>query len=186
MSTSEISVWSRYWNAYGGFKALLYSRYFIISCVVTLVTFPFWMQSSWWDLPLSIMPNLLGFSLGGLAILIGVIQPETMSVLATKDKATSITTMSKFTATFTHFVLVHAACLFLAILCKATYWEASTEPERQLWVWSLQLLGWGFSWLVFVYALTLTFATSIEVFRFSEILQELARFRSGGGGDESN
>ncbi len=129
------------------------------------------------------MPNLLGFSLGGLAILIGVIQPETMAILAAKEKATSITTMSKFTATFTHFVLVQATCLFLAILCRATCWESSLEPERQLSAWSPQFFAWGFSWLVFVYALTLTFATSIEVFRFSEILQELARFRSEGDGD---
>lgn len=178
MSTSEKSAWYRYWIAYGGCEALLYSRFFIVSCVLTVITFPFWRQASWWDLPLSIMPNLLGFSLGGLAILIGVIQPETMADLAAKDEDTSVTTMSKFTATFTHFVLVQATCLFLAFLCKATYWESSVEQASPDWFWNLHLVAWGFSWLVFVYALTLTFATSIEVFRFSEILQELARFRA--------
>ena len=59
----------RYWKAYGGFKALLLSPYLHVSFAIALILFPLWTGNPWWDFPLAILPNILGFTLAGFTIL---------------------------------------------------------------------------------------------------------------------
>jgi len=58
----------RYWVVYGGWPALIWSPYFHLSLVLLVITASQWINPLWWDSVLSIVPNLLGFTLGGFAI----------------------------------------------------------------------------------------------------------------------
>jgi len=177
MANRPKSIWIRYWAAYGGVRGLVRSRYFWIAILGTGVTYGCWTSNDWWELPLQVIPNLLGFSIGGLAILIGVIQPETVALLAGREDKPS--PISQFTATFTHFVLVQGMSLFLAFACKAVH--ANNWPPIVIG-FPIHYLAYAVSFFMFTYALTLTFATAIQIYRFSEILQMIARHRN----DEEN
>ena len=66
------NIFSRYWHAYGGFSALMTSYYFWISILISCLLYPFWSREGWWDDVLGIMPDLVGFSLGGFAMWIAI------------------------------------------------------------------------------------------------------------------
>ena len=63
-------VFASYWSKYGGFKSLLLSPYFQTAILITLLTVGFWfgISTKWWERVISVIPNLLGFTLGGFAI----------------------------------------------------------------------------------------------------------------------
>ena len=167
------SILNRYWKNYGGFDALIKSTYLWFAVVVTGITFCFWSKPGWWDVPLSVMPNLLVFAVGGLAILLGVIDVNTFRILSMRDKDEASSIMSTLTASFTHFVLVQSMALFLSVICRAFI---GVCDDRDMVLSNAEIIVSGITWLIFLYALTLTFATAIEIFRFSEMLQEIARF----------
>jgi hypothetical protein len=175
MSNTIKSIWIRYWDAYGGFQALFRSIYLWIALVLTLFGWSFWSKEDWWEIPLSVLPNLLGFSLGGLAILLGLIQPKIMAILSQKSDEAKASTMSQFTATFTHFVLVQASALITAVVFKSL--NFADEGQKMLMTQSqscmLEAIS-GLGWLLFIYAVLLVFAVAIEVFRLSEMLQILS------------
>src|SRR5689334_11556352 len=62
---------NRYWSAYGRFRAFLFSPYLHLSVGILFVTYGVWTRDSWWSFVISIVPNMLGFSLGALAIILG-------------------------------------------------------------------------------------------------------------------
>lgn len=65
------SIFSRYWRAYGGSRALLSSPYLLVSILLAGAMYPFWLRESWWDTALSTLPNVLGFTLAGFTIWLG-------------------------------------------------------------------------------------------------------------------
>lgn len=57
-----------YWKIYGGWRSVLGSPYLVVSIALTTVLAPLWLRPNWWGTVLGVMPNVLGFSLGGFAI----------------------------------------------------------------------------------------------------------------------
>ena len=57
-----------YWKIYGGWGAVGKSPALWVSFLITAVCYPFWKMGTWPDTTLSIVPNLLGFSLGAMAV----------------------------------------------------------------------------------------------------------------------
>ncbi len=57
-----------YWSAYGGWKSLFSSFYLLVSVLLLVILYPFWTKEGWWDTVITIMPNMIGFSLAGLSI----------------------------------------------------------------------------------------------------------------------
>lgn len=55
---------------YCGFQEILYSPYCHISVLLSFACFGMWTQPGWWEKPISIFPDLLGFTLGGYSILL--------------------------------------------------------------------------------------------------------------------
>ncbi|HCI2984600.1 TPA: hypothetical protein NOU94_004375, partial [Salmonella enterica] len=66
------SAMARYWKIYGGAGAVFKSRYFWCAFFMTVILYPSWSHQGWWNDILSLMPNLLGFSLGGFAMWIAI------------------------------------------------------------------------------------------------------------------
>lgn len=191
MTQEMESIWKRYWEASGGWHEIVYSKYTWGALAFTAVGFGFWLEPEWWEVPLAVLPNLLGFSLGGAAILFGVIQPNVLRILRRKVGKSSASVLSQFTAAFTDFVLVQAGALLAAIILKSAAFFVATKtasgnlefngglPTRVFQVLS------GFSWFLFIYAVMLTFATAIEVFRISDILQTLSAITDDESSDNS-
>lgn len=116
------SAYKTYWDAYGGISALLNSRYFQLSGIFMVFVPQMWGAKgadgkfAWTETALSVVPSMLGFSLGAMAILLAI-GPSTFLKLAQNGGRNSFYMAA--IAAFFHFMLVQIACIFLAIVVKA-------------------------------------------------------------------
>ena len=111
-----------YWNTYGRTRAIATSGYTWVSLVLAIVSLRLWLdEPGWVDLAGSILPNLLGFSLGGLAILVGIGDERFRRLLVrgprSREGASTNIFMSSLAAVV-HFVIVQAACLTLSVVAR--------------------------------------------------------------------
>ncbi len=129
---------SIYWEAYGGLAALKYSLYFWASVVLgTIITGKYLNDPNPWDWSshvLNILPNILGFSLGGYAILVGFGDQEFLKILRGRDPDGTPSPYMEVNGAFVHFILIQAMCLIFAIFAESlsintvlfVYWIGTT------------------------------------------------------------
>jgi hypothetical protein len=191
----------RYFKAYGGAAGLLRSPYLHLSVVVTGLSFHVWSQPGWWERPVSILPNVLGFSLGGFAIWLASGDEKFRSKLA--GRRVSISPTGKpvtspeespylaVSATFTHYVVVQVMCLIYSLVCMALNFTLPDDAlvfqlvSREIWDRGT-LFGAAIGYWLFIYAITLTLAAVLGLFRVSTWFdgnQTLERVKQAGGGN---
>jgi hypothetical protein len=143
----------RYWNVYGGWWALFTSPYVHLALILTILCLPFWhdRETRAADITLSAVPNLLGFSVGALAIVLAFSSADIFSTLAEDGRPKSF--FMTLTTSLLHFILVQVAALCVGALAKIT-------NTGWLDVVSLFLL---------FYAVLSTFAAGVHLFRTAVI-----------------
>jgi len=158
---------ARYWRAYGGWRAFTFSPYMHLSLLLTAATWKIWRREDWWDSVGSVIPSLLGFSLGGMAIILsfgGEKFLQTISGRESGDKEES--PYIAVTAAFAHFVFVQVLSLVVSILCLA-FWRI--EGSSSEWLFTVNKVArvslWGFGFWLYLYAICLSAATLFAVFR---------------------
>jgi hypothetical protein len=182
MYTGVLNIFRTYWSAYGGWVALLKSLYLHVALVLLMLTFHTWMQKEWWNDVISILPNLLGFTLGGFAIFIGFGDERFRELLANPDtdedgKEDQSTIYVSLCATFVHFILIQLLALIYAILAKSMWfyfeWPSSIAeilPYLTLFTWAI---GYG----LFLYALTSMMAATMHVLRIAQMYEQYRRYQ---------
>ena len=114
-----LQQWVAYWRAYGGFRSLIKSPYLHISIVLSLVCWPVWLRGyetwSWFDLAISVIPNLLGFSLGGYAILLAFGNDQFLKLIAGTEEGESVSPYIEVNAAFIHFIFMQIISLVTAL-----------------------------------------------------------------------
>ena len=162
-------IFSRYWQAYGRRKAFLRSPYLHLAALLLAATYATWSQKDWWDQVISVMPNLLGFTLGGFAMFLGFGDEKFRSLLAEpdEDKPEEPSLYVSLCATFVHFILIQLLALLCALLAKS-WWFFFPWPEsiRLVLPW-LNLLGGALGYGLFLYAVTSVLAATMHVFRIA-------------------
>ena len=88
----------------------------------TAVSFPLWTATDngvrvWAQNTVEIVPPILGFSLGGMAILLAISSPRLLRTIRGGGKADSL--FMKTMASFFHFILVQTMAIFSALLAKS-------------------------------------------------------------------
>ena len=155
----------KYWKNYGGQDALLKSPYLHLAAISGVLFFPYQSRPDdhWWNLPIDILPSIIGFSLGGYAIFLAIGDEKFKNLMGGYDE-TNKDLPSPFIAlntAFLHFILVQIAALILAIISRNL-----NLPDSGLI--SLVFLPYSiFSFFVFFYALYLAAATALELYRLS-------------------
>lgn len=156
---SNKKLFSLYWQCYGGWKALFKSYYLYLALFFSLGLMSLWCTKSWWEDAMSIVPNTLGFALGGYAILLAFGDEKFRSLISGSEKGTEYETVktkvSPFllvNASFVHFILMLILSLLTALISKAF-------PELMI----LRFIGFT----VFIYSLLLAIATTLSVFRMA-------------------
>lgn len=118
---------SLYWNAYGGFKALWGSFYLwtalVLAFLLTLVALSGDSSESeiwnWADETINILPDVLGFSLGGYAMLVGFGDENFLQAIRGADEDGTASPYMEVNAAFVHFILVQALALIFAVVAKS-------------------------------------------------------------------
>lgn len=160
-------IFALYWRCYGGWSSLLKSPYLHISVALAIVCFPLWVQSGWWNLVISVIPSILGFSLGGFAIFLAIGDARFRALTAGSTKRNGAERCSPFmsmNATFVHFIVLQFFSLILAIVSSAIPWPDGCMVLRLL-VWVI----WFFAFLIFVYAVVSALAAAMVIFRNADL-----------------
>ena len=157
-----MSAFGTYWTAYGGIRALLLSPYLSISGVFWALCKPIWYDQThegfpWSDYALSILPSMVSFSLGALAIFLAFSNENFLKLLRQKGSPQSF--LIKVTAAFFHFIVVQFVALGLALLLIA-------YPTIFLS---------GLAFMSFVYALACGVAAAAALMDMAEILNAAGR-----------
>ena len=162
----------RFWMAYGGAKALLCSPYLYAALMLAPLCWGTWSEPNWWDTVISVLPNLIGFTLGGFAILVSFGDARFIASLAAEEEDPAQPTVYReLCATFVHFILVQVGALILAIVTKGMRFHVSL-PDFVVIVLPIANLAWGaFCYGIFLYALTSVVAIAFHVFRISTMYE---------------
>lgn len=160
--TRALEPFRLYWRLYGGWKALLGSVYLYAAVVITVVSVPFWKTVDnsggvpWAQAAVEIIPSILGFSMGGMAVMLAFSSSNFFKHLAEDGNPKSL--FAEVIANFFHFVLVQVVGLVLALLAKGT-------PN-----FFLSLVGFFF----LSYAMMVAIATAGQLLRIARILNMAA------------
>lgn len=175
-------IFSKYWGAYGGAQALFRSPYLHLAVLMTAVTFNTWKETAWWADVIATLPNVLGFTLGGLAIFISFGDEEFRSLLADPDDdETAVDWQQRHSmyvglcASFVHFILVQALALLIAFIAKALHFDA---PWLAPWAGLIKagdVIVGAIGYLVFLYALTSVVSVTMHVFRIATMYEQYRR-----------
>ncbi|WP_449427208.1 hypothetical protein [Rhodanobacter umsongensis] len=134
-----------------------------------MITAHFWLTAPWWEQPLSILPNLLGFSLGGLAMLLSFGNEEFQKFISQKNDVTESdpTAFLEVSASFVHFMLLQLASLVISIAFKALDFYLPWPPALRMIVDTLTVILSGVGYLLFLYSITAMVAAVFAVFRMT-------------------
>lgn len=108
-----------YWSSYGRWPALRSSRYAYFSLILAIATCLYRLGDACWNWPNTVigaLPNILGFSLGGYAILIGFGDKEFLKALIGPEKDGSPSVYMEVSGAFVHFILIQVVALLFAFL----------------------------------------------------------------------
>lgn len=151
-------TWGVYWKLYKETGSMVRSPYFHLAVLLSFFLFPWlgcgYSKTTWADLALGIFPNLMGFTLGGYALLVGFSDKTFMRKICGPEEGKIASPYMELNAMFVHFILMQGLALLFAYLAKAT--EIVGGP--------LALLGAGIS----IYALLLALSATLTVMRFAE------------------
>lgn len=149
----------QYWASYQGFSALIKSPFLHISLIITAISYPAWFNAPWWDNVISVIPSLLGFSLGGYAIWLAIGDEKFRSLIAGSEDG-KISPFMELNYSFVHFILMQILAITFALIIKgfAAWWHWD--------IISVHISG-AFGYLVFTYAIMCAFATVLAVARYS-------------------
>jgi hypothetical protein len=156
---------------------LLRSPYLHLAVLALALTFRFWTQEKWWEQVLGVVPNLLGFTLGGFAVFLGFGDDKFRRLLAEPDEESPSepSLYVKLCATFVHFILVQTLALGAAIWAKAwDYHVPWAAPIEQIIPWTkiaAGCVGYG----LFLYAVTSVIAATLHVFRIAIFYEDHQR-----------
>lgn len=166
-----------YWNSYGGFSALLRSPFLHLAFLVTFLSYNEWLYNEWWEYPIEILPNLIGFTLGGYAILLAFSDQRFLDLIrGHEEEEDAISLYMGLNSSFVHFLLLQIFALLIAIV-----WASSPIKSGQLYdlfpvclpelstavyyiICFFNMLGF----LIFIYAITAGLAAILSIFQIAK------------------
>lgn len=157
-NNKKYEAFKTYWESYGGFPALIDSPYLAGSLVATIVLLPLWWKKTiegsyiWASELVSIVPAMLGFSLGAIAILVAFSDAR-LSIFIHKERSKSSYFLSVI-ATFFHFIIVQCLTLFCTLALMA--YENRTLS--------------GLAFFLFCYTIFSALASGAALFGFAKII----------------
>jgi hypothetical protein len=168
---AKSKVVTKYWSVYGGWSALFRSPFLWIAIAFSLITAPAWLEVDdkgirvWSQLPLSIIPNILGFSMGGMAIMLSFTGSKVFKHITQDGQDDSY--FLKVVAAFFHFITVQTLALFFGLFCRIYSFVA------------FSFIGY----VVMCYALLIALATASQLFNTARVANIAASIEDSGTKD---
>lgn len=170
-------IFHRYWSSYGGVSALISSPYLHLSILFSAASTYYWTNSEWWEVALSALPNLLGFTLAGFTIWLSLAD-EKFKKLLWRDTYDGSSAFEKVNATFVHFVVVQVIALGCALWAKAMNFPLPSDHWLRPFMTYLKPMGNAIGYSLFLYAVTTILAVTFGVFRTATWMEKSWRIES--------
>lgn len=144
----------RYWRVYGGLSGLLKSIYLYLALMMTAACIPFWSKpgTDSAQLTIDIVPSIMGFSLGGMAIVVAFSNGLFLKTVRQDGKDNSL--FMKVIANFFHFLSIQTLAIASAMV-------AFSYPK--------ELFPSGIAFFMLSYSLTTALAAAAQLFNISRI-----------------
>jgi hypothetical protein len=150
--TNQANEFQKYWTLYGGIWAFVASPYPQVSIFLGLLSYVYGKND--FDpssLTISIIPNLLGFTIGALAIILAFSSSKLFSSLADEGNRNSL--FRKTIANFLHFITIQVISLMIAI---------------GYYAYNFQVLKL-FSSIFLIYAIFTALSTGVQLFQMAAV-----------------
>lgn len=166
-----------YWNQYARTGGVFTSLYFLSGFCLACLSFRLWIEPKWWEIPLTILPNLLGFTITAYAVVLALNSNELFDALA-YEKNDSISPLTEINVTFVHFILVQTTTLILAILSKGMYFQIDIELDFIINAISWGGIAFGFVgvWL-FWYSISMIVSVTFTLMFIGKKLDKITKHR---------
>ena len=154
-----------YWRAYGGIRGIFCSLYFYTALLICFLLYPTWSKVGWWSDPIGLLPNIIGFTLGGYAIFTAFGDEKFKSLIAGQNEDGKTSPFINANATFVHFILLQIIAVILAIIGKSWFSKllfTSLDNTPAFYIFSF------ISYFIFTYALLSTIAATMAILRLAE------------------
>lgn len=176
------NIFRRYWSAYGKWEAVLYSPYFHLAIILTIVLAHSWLHQPWWKGAIGVLPTMVGFAIGAYAIVLGFGDDRFRDVIMARrnGKTSPYVTIS---ASFAHFIVVQLAALLACLLADGLDFPLDESSGLGFYVkfvfgnvdfvhnW-LAPAGYFLGFLLYMYAMTTSLATSMAIFRLTTLAEK--------------
>lgn len=170
------SPFKAYWAAYGGPNAIIRSRFLALSIAITLVCYSLWLRNDFSDLPISILPDILGFSIGAFAVWLGFGSDDFKEIIAKIDTKHG-NGYDVSNASFLHLILVQTTALLYALIFSAvlnnsdfqsiSIYIANSSDIAFLAIVFLDAALRFLGFLLFIYSLSLLASVGMNIFRIT-------------------
>ncbi len=166
----------RYFKAYGGWSSVLHSPLFIFSLILSAISYHSWVEDRWTSVAQSIIPNLLGFSLGTYALLFSLMTSRLKRALKAVKNENNVTYLDEINATFFHFIFVQVLSLMWSFLYQSTIiYDISLLTDFRFSsatriFQTMQYVGGFVGFAMLVYSLTLVVGSALAVYRLALIV----------------
>lgn len=180
------SAISTYWKAYGRWNAVIRSKYFWVSILVTFLCSSFWINNPEWSTtPLSGLPSLLGFALGGYGVWLSVGNPKLKQLLSLSvEEGKEHSDFLVINATFVHFILLQIiAYIYLLILNANSLghfisWWKNTYPANFPYCFNsffiiFKYVANGLGFFIFIYSIMAMLAAAFAIFNIAIITDDI-------------
>lgn len=124
-------LWRKAWTDFGGWQGMLTSPYFWLAVILTAGCYRLWLDEGWWNISISVVPSLLGFSIGGFAIFLAFGDERFRMLISGPDGSGRLSPFLSVCVQFSHFVVVQAVALLYALIAQAIA-PLKCEPVNNL------------------------------------------------------
>ncbi|MBF3381673.1 hypothetical protein [Burkholderia pseudomallei] len=155
------------WGISGRWKGTFKSFDFVLALIVCVLSYHFWWYEKWWEQVISVIPSVLGFTLGGFAIFLGFGSESFKKMLAEGENIDASPYIS-VSASFLNFTIFQIAALLMAFVANATHFDTPKLllPYKGVIRW-LDIGGSAIGYFVFLYSLMLALRAALRIFRLS-------------------
>lgn len=180
---------SLYWRHYGGWRALAKSFYLHLALFLSVLATPYWLTESWYEITLQVLPNVLGFALGGYAIWMSFGDKDFRELLSKPRPGLLTSPYLDFSASFAHLVMVQVTALLVALGMKIAQFRVPLDhplspvvrrltPYTEL-IWTYLSIPLNFlGFLLLVYAITSAVAATMAIFRVAMLFEKHTHVKS--------
>jgi len=166
----------RYFRAYGGWGAVFGSPLFVFSVLVTALSYSRWLKGHWASGSVSLLPSLLGFSLGTYAILFSLITARVKGAMRAIKDDRRVSALEQVNATFFHFIFVQVLALLWALASQGTalsdlaQWLSPRWPPAFTVFEVARIGGAAIGFLLLIYSVTLMIGAALAIYRLALIV----------------